>query len=242
MIETSGNDLLPSSTTFSTCPRSRPASWNCGRSRWKSPRWRRSRDGAQLRPQQAETRASPCGRRSRRRVAGAGKRSAAAGTGAEELPVQRRSGSPAGRGGAGRRTQADGRLVFAVSDSGIGIAEEQQDAIFEAFRQATANRPALWRHRTRPVDLARVTKLLGGEIQLESGSAKQHLQPHRADALQRRGVDSAGAAAAQPLRAPPPQPGTRARSPQPPSRPTRPARPAPAGIDDDTRSRSRARG
>jgi signal transduction histidine kinase len=72
--------------------------------------------------------------------------------------------------------RTEGRqLVLAVADTGIGIAEEDRDRIFEKFRQAGVLKQGesiLTReHQGTGLGLSIVrelTKLLGGEIQLES--------------------------------------------------------------------------
>ena len=72
--------------------------------------------------------------------------------------------------------RADGRhLVLAVSDTGIGIAEEDRERIFEKFRQATASGSSggvLTReHQGTGLGLSIVrelTRLLGGDVTLES--------------------------------------------------------------------------
>jgi len=66
-------------------------------------------------------------------------------------------------------TEKDGRVIFALKDTGIGIAPEFQDAVFEEFRQATnAGRDV--RSGTGlglPIS-KQLLELMGGEIWLES--------------------------------------------------------------------------
>ncbi len=131
------------------------------------------------------------------------------------------------------RAEANGRLIFAVSDSGIGIAEDQQEAIFEAFRQADGTIDRRYGGTGLGLSISReLTNLLGGEIRLESrlgeGSTFSLVVPTRFSGVV---VDSAGAAAL-PARAPQRSPAPRpvVASPAPADAPDRPA---PAGIDDD---------
>lgn len=61
-----------------------------------------------------------------------------------------------------------GRVIFSVQDTGVGIAPEDQSAIFEMFRQGSANEP-----RGGGVGLGlylvkRFTEVLGGEVTLAS--------------------------------------------------------------------------
>src|SRR6185312_3097207 len=78
------------------------------------------------------------------------------------------------------RVRAEGRFaILEVEDTGIGIAEEERDVIFEKFRQAKApgqGEDVLTReHQGTGLGLSIVrelTKLLGGDVHLDSQSGK----------------------------------------------------------------------
>jgi two-component system sensor histidine kinase BarA len=79
--------------------------------------------------------------------------------------------SPAPLPGSGGRTGSwsGGYLVLTVSDTGVGIALEEQELIFEKFRQA--GNPLTRQHAGTGLGLSIVrelSKLLGGEVSLQS--------------------------------------------------------------------------
>ena len=68
-----------------------------------------------------------------------------------------------------RRTHEE-CIAFAVSDTGIGIAEDQQEGILDAFRQADSALAQIWRYWTGPFHSRELARLLGGTIaSCESG-------------------------------------------------------------------------
>ncbi|RZI91884.1 MAG: response regulator, partial [Variovorax sp.] len=129
---------------------------------------------------------------------------------------------------------AAGGARFAVSDSGIGIAPDQHEVIFEAFRQADGTTSRRYGGTGLGLSISRdLTRLLGGELQVHSvpGKGSTFTLDMPADIEQPLAASGAGREASPP----PARPAARVPAPhvaKPAASPLVPAPDVPQFADD----------
>jgi HAMP domain-containing protein/GAF domain-containing protein len=156
-----------SSTTSSTCPRSRPARWSSTSAAGprRPLRGRRARLPAGGRAERARVphRARP------RAAARAGDRRAAPAAGAAQPALQRVQVHQKGSVTLHIGPDEDGTIGFAVIDTGLGIPEDKLSLIFEHFQQADGTTSRKFGGTGLGLSISReIARLLGGELRVQS--------------------------------------------------------------------------